>query len=179
MKIKLTYIKFCSVILLISACSTIEVHDNYDTSYDFTKLKTYNWISVHDKKHALAVKQLRGELTIQLAAKGFRHNAANPDFLIALHGGTEDKVIIRSGNYGYQYGTWHGGYYAPGRTEVYEYKEGTLVLDIIDAKSKEVVFQSTTTKEVVRGISMEKRQENIKKVIAKAIESFPPGMKKK
>lgn len=172
----------CTLLLMISACSTIEVSENYNTSYDFSKLKTYNWIPVKNKKHALVVKQLQNELKNQLAAKGFRHDNTKPDFLIALHGGTEDKVSIHSTYSGYYYGDWHGrrgGLYHGGGIDVYEYKEGTLILDIIDTKSKEIVFQSVTTKEITRNPSMEKRLKNIKNVITKAIKSFPPIVKKK
>ena len=183
MKTKTIYMACCTILLLISACSIIEVSENYDTSYDFTKLKTYDWIPVENKKHQLVIKQLRNEISSQLAAKGIKHAASNPDFLIALHGGTEDKVSIHSTSYGYNYGRWydgrHAGYYDGGRVDVYEYKEGTLILDIIDAKSKELIFQSTTVMEVNQNISMEKRQKNIERAISKAIRAFPPGSEKK
>lgn len=181
MKTKMIGVAYAAIFLLISGCSSIEVSENYDTSYDFTKLKTYDWIPV-DNKNKLVVKQIKNELKNQLAVKGFRTNASNPDFLIALHGGTQEKVTIRSTNTGYTYGHWYGGNrsaYYTGGVETYEYKEGTLVLNIIDAKSKEVIFQSTTITPLSQSMSMEKRQEKIKKVIEKAIKSFPPSVRKK
>lgn len=183
MKAKIICVAYAAIFLLISGCSSIEVSENYDTSYDFTKLKTYDWIPVENKKNKLTVKQIQNELKNQLAAKGFRTNASNPDFLIALHGGTEEKVSIRSTNYGYNYGHWYGGShgatYYTGGVEVYEYKEGTLILDIIDAKNKEVIFQSTTITTLSDNMSMEKRQKKIKQVIEKAIKAFPPSVRKK
>lgn len=183
MKAKIICVAYAAIFLLISGCSSIEVSENYDTSYDFTKLKTYDWIPVKNKINKLVVKQIKNELKNQLAAKGFKANASNPDFLIALHGGTEEKVSIHSTNYGYTYGRWYGGRhgatYYTGGVEVYEYKEGTLILDIIDAKTKEVIFQSTTITTLSRNMTMEKRQKKIKKVIEKAIKAFPPSVRKK
>lgn len=174
---------YYTLLLIISACSTIEVSKSYDTTYDFSKLKTYDWIPVENKKHALVAKQLQNELKNQLAAKGFRHDDAKPDLLIALHGGTEEIVSIRNNYRGYHYGNWYGGsrgsLHQGGGIDVYEYEEGTLILDIIDAKSKELVFRSITTKEISKNPSMEKRLKNIKNVIMKAIKSFPPDTKKK
>lgn len=174
MKTKLIVVGFFSL-LLLSACTIIEVKQDYDPTYNFSKLKTYDWkLDINKKKHQLIVKQLRHELKDQLAGKGFVHNASNPDFLIALHGGTEDKVIIDNQSYGYGYGRWNTG----SRLSVYEYKEGTLVIDFIESKSQDLIFRSTVITEVSRDISAENQRKKIKEVIKKAIESFPPGAKK-
>ncbi len=177
------YVVLGTLLLLISACSSIDVSENYDTNYDFSGLKTYDIVPVENKKHELVAKQLKSELRKQLTNRGFKQNTSNPDFLVALHGGTEDKVSIRASNYGYHYGGWYNrrysGMYYDSRVETYEYQEGTLVIDIIEAKSKALIFQSTIIKTIDKGASMEKRLENIKNVITKALQSFPPGAKKK
>ena len=166
---KIFYVVLGAFLLLMSACSTIDVSENYDINYDFSGLKTYDIVPVENKKHELVVKQLTSELRKQLTNKGFKQNTSNPDFLVALHGGTEDKVIIHTSVYNYSYGGWYErnyrGMYYDSRVDMYEYKEGTLVIDIIDAKNKSMIFQSTTIKTIDEGASMEKRQENIKKVI--------------
>lgn len=181
MKVRMLFVAYTAIFLLISGCASIDVSENYDTSYDFTKLKTYDWIPVGSIKNKLVLKQIQHELKNQLAAKGFTAKSSDPDFLIALHGGSEEKVNIRSTNYGYKYGHWYGGRhsvpYYMGDVEIYEYKEGTLILDIIDAKSKEVIFQSTAITTLSKNMSMDKRLEKIKKVIEKAIKSFPPNVR--
>ena len=150
MKTKFIYL-VCSVIaILISGCSSIEISDNYDPTYDFSKLKTYNWYSAHEYEQALIVKQIQHELKAQLAAKGFQHQVENPDFDIAVYGGTDDKIEIHSGNLGYGYGGWYGR----GGIDVYHYKEGTLILDFVDLKTGQLIFQSTAVVEVEQNISM-------------------------
>jgi len=183
LKIKITGL-IISVVLLISACSTISVSENYDTSYEFSKLNTFNFIRSEDKKNALTIKQIQKELKTQLAAKGLRFVTTNPDFQVAVYGGSEDKVSMKSTYSGYNYGGWYRGGYGGGISsgstiDVYEYKEGTLVLDFIDGKSKQVVFQSIATKELARNPSMETRLKNIKNIVTKAIRDFPPAPKKK
>ena len=173
MKTKLIYLA-CSVLaIVISGCSSIEVSENYDPSYDFSQAKTFDWYAENDYKHELILKQIRHELKAQLEAKGITQKEDNPDLVVAIYGGTKDKVSIRSTNIGYTYGGWYGGR----GVDVYQYKEGTLVLDFIDRKTKQLVFRSKAIVEVSQNISMEKRQKRIQNVIREAIKSFPPAKK--
>lgn len=171
-------------VMFISACSTLSVSENFDTNYDFSKLKTFNFIPPEDKKNELTIRQIQKELKAQLIAKGFRFVEENPDFRIAVHGGSEDKVSVRNTYSGYHYGGWYtggfgGGGFAGSRVDVYEYKEGTMVLDYYDSKSKEMIFQSIATKELARNPSMETRLKSIKNAVTKVVKTFPPGIKKK
>lgn len=184
--LKITRVVGLSVlaVLFISACSTLKVSENYDTNYDFSKLKTFNFIPSEDKKNELTIRQVEKELKSQLVVKGFRFVDANPDFRIAVYGGSEDKVSVRNTYSGYHYGGWYtggfgGGGFAGSRVDVYEYKEGTLVLDFYDSKRKEMIFQSIATKELLRNPGMEARLKSIKNTITNVIKSFPPASKNK
>lgn len=162
----------------MSACTTVgtvEVSENYDSTYDFTKLKTYNWFPAHGNEGTLVIKQIRNELKSQLAAKGFKHDIENADFDIAVYGGTEDKTSLHISRIGYGYGGLHGR----GAMDSYEYKEGTLILHFVDRKTKQLIFQSTAVIEIDQNMTMEKRQKKIERVIEKSIQSFPPDIKKK
>jgi len=62
------------------------------------------------------------------------------------------------------------------QTTVSEYTVGTLVVDIFDAKSKQLVFRGTATDEL-----SDKPEKNVKKVekaAEKMFKNFPPGSKK-
>jgi acetaldehyde dehydrogenase (acetylating) len=59
----------------------------------------------------------------------------------------------------------------------YEYKEGTLILDLIEPAKKQLVWRATMV-----GTLEDSAQDNIErgnKAIAEAFESYPPGVKSK
>ena len=73
----------------------------------------------------------------------------------------------------YYYGYPGAGYAGTGR--VHEYLEGTLVLDIIDVRTEEVIFRGWASK----SLSSDPSPENVRKYVAEAVkeilEDFPPA----
>lgn len=51
---------------------------------------------------------------------------------------------------------------------------GTLVVDMVDARSKTIVWRGTATKEVDLKASPEKREKNINKAAEKLFKNYPP-----
>jgi len=62
-------------------------------------------------------------------------------------------------------------------TTVSEYTVGTLVVDIFDAKSKELLFRGTASDEL--SDKVEKNQKKLAKASDKMFKDFPPGSGKK
>ena len=63
------------------------------------------------------------------------------------------------------------------QTTVQEYKVGTLVVDIFDAKSKALVFRGTASDEL--SDKPDKNTKKVEKATAKMFKDFPPGSAKK
>lgn len=160
-----------SSMILQVGCSTtsIDVSHDYDPSYNFTKLKTYDWIPnpVTKSQAELIEKHVRKATEDRLTEKGFSIDNKNPDFYIALHAGRERKIDISNRGYGYR-----------GGINVYEYQEGTLVLDIVDSKNKGLIYRGVANAELRQSDTFEKRQERIKEAVNKILEQFPPVGKK-
>ena len=88
----------------------------------------------------------------------------------------KDLNTFYSGGYG-GYG-WRGmGGWASTSTTVSEYTVGTLVVDIFDAKSKELLFRGTASDEL--SDKAEKNQKKLAKASDKMFKDFPPGSDKK
>ena len=68
---------------------------------------------------------------------GFKRSKT-PDFRVALHTGQQSKVRVTDYGYGYGVGRWGGG-----GLDVYQYQEGTLILDVVDAKTKKLMWRGT------------------------------------
>jgi hypothetical protein len=54
--------------------------------------------------------------------------------------------------------------------------EGTLFIDLIDAKEKELIWQGMGTGYISR--NLEKKDERIKEFVSKVMEKFPPEVQK-
>jgi Domain of unknown function (DUF4136) len=80
-------------------------------------------------------------------------------------GGTSVGVARYGGGYG-----WGAGY--GGGVTTVEYKEGTLILDLVEPAKKQLIWRAT-----IVGTLQESSEDNVEigdKAIAKAFESYPP-----
>ena len=103
----------------------------------------------------------------ELAAKGYQKQAAGqPDFLIAYHANVRDKIDVDT--YGYRYGRY--GRRIGTYTTVRQYQQGTLVIDLVDANSKELFWRGWAKGEVNDAVSKEK----IDDTVAKILDKYPP-----
>ena len=172
-------------LLCTVGCTTnIEVKTDYDQSADFAKYQTFAFAGMTDLNQAgvlsnsLTRKRIETALTGELTKKNLRQVELDqhPDLLVHYWVGMKDKQMIDTtapamgGAYG-----WHGRYgygagYAPVTT--YEYREGTLITDLIDTAKKELVWRATMMANLEANTA-----DNIevgKRAIAKAFENYPP-----
>ncbi|MHC4266057.1 MAG: DUF4136 domain-containing protein, partial [Planctomycetota bacterium] len=116
------------LLLLFAGCSTVTVNYDYDIETDFTKLKSFNWMPVTPESgmNDLAVTRVKNAVNRNLQAKGFNLTESNPDFMIAMHGGSQTKLDVVDWGYSYsRYGRYGGGHWGGHRIDTYEYQEGT------------------------------------------------------
>jgi len=75
--------------LVSATASAQDVTYDYDKATDFTKLKTYAWISGTNLRDECNHKRIVTAIDAQLTAKGLTQVAsgANPDVLVAYHAG--------------------------------------------------------------------------------------------
>jgi Domain of unknown function (DUF4136) len=115
-----------------------------------------------------------------LAAKGYRQTTEAPDFLVGWHAtleGKQQETVIDS-QYGYD------RYRGPGRRPigpapppmrmVREYDEGTLILDIVDAESRTLIWRGSARAEVRAAVAPETREARVREAVQRILEQFPP-----
>ena len=177
MKTLWTFIILCLMAITISCSPIYSVKYDYDTKTDFASLKTYDWLPIPAKADIdrLNVERIKNAVNSQMAAKGLRNAADNPDFLIASHVGKKEKVRIADWGYGYgSYGRYWGGYGGPRGVDVYKYEEGSLILDFVDAKSKKLIWRGSAKAQTNTVKTPEKREKLITEAVQKILEKFPP-----
>ena len=93
--------------LILAACSSIGVSNNYDPAYAYSTLKTYSWVDNPNLnlRDPLTEKQFRQTMDNQLNEKGFVLQQSNPNFKIAYHSLDVNRKIELN-NWGYGYGRW-------------------------------------------------------------------------
>jgi len=178
-----THLVACMLIclgLMVSCATIYDVKYDYDKQTDFTALKTYDWIAVPDQAGMddLSLQRVKKAVDAELMAKGLKKRSADPDFLIAEHIGSKDKVQVT--DWGYQYGAhgrYMGGYWGPRNVSTYEYEEGWLILDFVDAKSKNLIWRGTAKAEVQNIDSPEKSEQLINKAVKEILKKYPPASK--
>lgn len=161
------------LLLLVAACSAIyDVSYDYDAEADLTNFGTYDWLPQPEGVRAddILVKRVKRATNAELGEKGLRMTADNPDFLIAMHAGSEEKVTQSDWGYTYSRNWHHGG----GRSRSFRYQEGTLVLDFIDGESKELVWQGRAKGFVDKNSNPKKDDKLVNEAVRKILKKFPP-----
>lgn len=163
-------------VMFLAGCSTISVNQDYDPAYDFSKLKTFGFIPISSEAgiDQLNADRLGEALKKNLIAKGFTL-AEKADFGIALFFTKSTKTqVTSSGGYGYGYGYGYRGYGGVGYTDVYQYDEGTLVVDFIDMAENKLVWRGIGSGVVSDNPSVEERTANINYAVEEILKQFPP-----
>jgi hypothetical protein len=161
------------------SCSSVSVYQDYDKNTNFTQYKTFAFhkngidkaeISDIDKKRILRA------LDETLTSKGFI-KSDNPDILISFFTKEREQVDVNQFNMGWGFG-WGWGWNPwlwGDTTTVNRYVEGTLFIDIIDAKTKELLWQGEGVGTLTKNV--DKKDERTKEFVTKILAQYPPVKK--
>jgi hypothetical protein len=110
-----------------------------------------------------------------LAGRGYQKlTDGTPDFLVGYHVALQGRMDATTVNtyYGYGWGPWYGAAY--GNTYTRYYEQGSLVIDIVDARQRRLVWRGTAEAEVDRSGSQERRDSQLREAINRIFKKFPP-----
>jgi hypothetical protein len=165
-----------------AGCSQYDIKYDYDVDSNFSAYRTYAWIpqqidegsvpaSTAVQRNTLLDKRIREAVDATLATKGFTVNAETPDLLVVYHTGMQNKVDVTDWGYTYSGSYWG---WAGRDIDVYNYTEGTLIVDLVDSKSKQLAWRGSATGVVDPGRSPEEVQERINDVVTQIFSNYPP-----
>ncbi len=159
------------------SCSPIyDVKYDYDQQANFSDLKTFDWMQLPEKAgiNSLVVQRVKKAVNAELKAKGLMMTSSNPDFLIAEHHGKRDQLQIS--DWGFSRG--HRYRYEPARVSVYAFEEGSLILDFVDAKSKQLIWRGSAKAQVDNIDTPEKNEKLINAAVKEILKKYPPSSSK-
>jgi hypothetical protein len=178
--------------LLIQGCASgAQVRVDFDPKTDFQSLRSYAWAPMtaeeqqEKSRNSLTHERIQTAIDTHLAARGYtKAGEAQADFLVTHTVTVESRTQVSetrmSVGYG-RYGARGGvgvGYGIPVESTTYQYKVGTLIIDIIDARQKRLVWRGSGEQTVGEDQTPEKRTEIINTTVNDVLGRFPPTSKK-
>ena len=170
--------------LTLAACAP-RVSVEQDNTANFSSLHTFAWVSppIGPVNNPILDSQILEErvqraVVADLTARGYRQVASeqSPDFLVTYH--TVSKQKLESSPASFSIG--FGGYYPSGFSNVLvpigntvqSREQGTLMLDIINAQSKRLVWRGWTKDWISQdNYSEQAVSKDVQQILAK----FPPA----
>ncbi len=167
-----------TLFIFSSCGSSFKVVSDYDKENDFSKYKTYKYIpqpfdtvSLEPLVPLKRQRRIEAGIDLQLEKLGYRYSEENPDFLVSYFVKVDQSTRQSGGayigvsapyaysnpaynmHYGNQYysgNPYTGGSYgwASTRPASTTYSTGTLVVDIVDAKTIKLVWYGRGTGEI-------------------------------
>jgi len=162
-----------AVALLGTMVAAQRVNYDFDRTADFSRYRTYSWVRGTNVNDELNHNRIVRAVDAQLAAKGFtrvegEHNA---DVLVAYHASFDENLEItgfRSGFGGPRFAN------VSGTATTHKILTGTLVVDMMDAKTRNIVWRGFAERDLDQGAKPEKRVMNLNKATEKIFKNYPP-----
>ena len=180
MKIKNMVFLLIGMLLFAGKASAQQVKTDYDRSANFTQYKTYSWEQVKTKD-ALDAGRIKSAVNAVLATKGWTQVDSGGDVSIVAMEITQNQQTLNTfyngfgGGWGWR--RFGGGGFGEATTTTDTYKVGTVVVDLFDAKTKQLLWRGTSSDTLSN--NSDKNIKNLDKGVEKMFKNFPPGSPKK
>lgn len=168
-------------ILVASSAAAQKVYVDYDPTADIDSYRTFAWgetpeASLSDTNPFIH-SRIKNTIEYHLTKGGMIEDTESPDLYVTYYGGVTEEVsfMTTSVSYGYGYGpSWYwdpywGGMSGMTTTTPIVHEAGTLVIDIWDAKTENLVWRGTlsgTIPDDPRKMS-KKVEDGIEKIVTK------------
>ncbi len=168
-----------AMFLFVGSSSAQQVKTDYDRSADFGKYKTFSWEHVKTQD-ALDVDRIKSAVNAALTAKGWTQVDSGGDVSIMAIQMTHDQQTLNTfydgfgGGWGWRrFGGGGFGGFGDATTTTDTYQVGTVVVDLFDTKTKQLLWRGTTSDTLSNNSN--KNIENLNKGVEKMFRKFPPG----
>ncbi|WP_210396614.1 DUF4136 domain-containing protein [Motiliproteus sediminis] len=188
------------IALLLSGCQQMAVNTDFDPYVEFANYRTFDWMPEKSvdlpADQQLLSQRLKYTVEQELRNKGIVRDESAPDFLISYYGDSQKRTserLVEHGNYWGDRDRYDHYRHSPDKTDprywntppeqrtrinytrsletqTITYTEGTLVIDFLDAESRQVVWQSN-----IRGVlSNSDPMKSVTEAVQRALTQFPP-----
>ena len=179
---KRLFILLGCIILAGAPTWAVSVKEDFNKETDFSKYKTFTLKPGTLAKNPFAQQRIEKAIVARLTEKGLTQAGDGSDLIIYTHAkiNVEKALDISSYGYGgyYGWGGW-GGDFGTTNVNVVDVPMGTLMVDMVDAASKEMVWRGIAQGTVPTSSTSEESEKRINKAVTKLLRNFPPPKAKK
>lgn len=162
---------------IIGCSNRLSVHTDTDPDYDLWSYKSFDWgrkVNIEDLDNPLYYnelndKRIKTAVLKEMAERGYALSENHPDLLVHYHVIVEDQSMIVTDKFDYSYGPYWTGM----NGNLYTYKLGTLIIDIMDTDDKHLIWRGWAKAFVDEETSARQVNKLIKKAIDKMFRKFP------
>jgi hypothetical protein len=149
-----------------------DVRYNSMPGTDFSKYHTYKWVAIEGASHPNQIMdaEIKQSVDSQLATKGLTKTDSDKADVYVGYQIAVDQEKQWNG-YGMGGGVRWGGMATATSSTI---NVGTLVLDLYDPTTKQLVWTGSATKSLDPGSNQEKNEKNLNKAMAKLLKNYPP-----
>ena len=156
------------------SCTSVKVSSGYDEQTNFNNYKTFAFFKTGIDKaeiNDLDKRRILRAIDAEMQTKGFS-KSESPDLLVSIFTKSQERVDVNRNNFGWGFG-W-GFYGASFGSTVSTSTQGTLYIDLIDAKTKELVWQGQGLGYLTQ--SRKHKKERINEFVQEILKVYPPGI---
>jgi hypothetical protein len=180
MKIKKVAFLLIGLVLFAGKVSAQQVKTDYDHGANFAQYKTYSWEQVKTND-PLDVDRIKSAVNAALAAKGWTLADSRGDVAIVAMEITRSQQTLNTfydgfgGGWGWR--RFGGGGFGEATTTTETYKVGTVVVDLFDTKTKQLIWRGSESDTLSN--NSDKNIKNLDKGVEKMFKKFPPSSSNK
>jgi hypothetical protein len=177
---RVVFVLIGMMFLFAVTASAQEVKTDYDRGANFAQYKTYSWKHVKTKD-PLDVDRIKNAVNAALVAKGWTRVDSGGDVSIVAMEITQNQQTLNTfydgfgGGWGFR--GFGGGGFGEATTTTDTYKVGTVVVDLFDTKTKQLIWRGSSSDTLSNNSN--KNIKNLDKGVDKMFKQFPPGSSKK
>lgn len=173
----------CCLALLAGCATGPRITTDSDPRADFSTYRTWAFYSPlaveKDGYETQDSEIMKNAVRAEMERRGYRYTDADPDLWVNINAYMERRTDVSSVptvDYAYYYSYRHRGYFAVPywneRTSVYRYTEGTMNIDLVDARQKRLVWEGIAVGRV-SNVNNEQRVQRINTTIAEIFANYP------
>ena len=161
------------LMVLLGSAFGQHIQTDFDHQANFSQYKTYSWQEIK-ASNSLWDDRIKEAVNAQLGSKGWIQVDSGGNVVIVAIKTTQTERTLQTFYDGMGGGwRWRGfGGFGESTSTEQDYKEGTLVVDMYDASTKQLIWRGSA--EEMLSDKAEKNEKNLDKGVAKMFKSFPP-----
>ncbi len=172
------------LLAILVGCAKMQIQSAHNPLTNFSTYRTYQWLPETRPKtgdpridNPDLDSRIRNLVDARLSIQGYPQKLSGPpDFYVAYHVALKNSLSAGDpgANYGYQFAHVDTGSWGGDKNPIGQYERGVLLLDILDATTRKLVWRGSARADVDLSAPQTHRDEQLRKAVRGILERFPP-----